>query len=171
MPADDFADRLRDLVWQVAAAGLGASARIRVDLHPSRETEARTVLAGMPAGLPPVGLQLDEQCPPGSLRVRPWWPAGTRPVPAEAPVVLVTPTIGSGTVVRWYASTAAADNCLELVSASRDGVIGGAGQYLTPDVFAAAWAAHLSLKAGRRVDALATHRRPGVFALRPVVPV
>lgn len=183
MSAADFGPALRDLVEQVAAKPLGPNARIRVDLHPSREAEARAALADMPASCPPVEVHGTADFPLDSVHVQPyWWPPAyfgepriltppTRPVPAEAPVVIVTPTIGSGTVARWYASPDAADYGAEIVSASRDGVIGGRGQYLTPDVFAAAWAAHLSLKAGRRVDQLATHRRPGVFRLGPVVPV
>lgn len=199
----DLGTTLRDLVVQVAGRMLGTTARIQVDLHPSREEEARAALADLPDGFPPVGLQLDELCPPDRVQVRPWWPTSTfvdepravlaeldpevrelidriaaplpdlppaRPVPAAGPVVTVSPTIGSGTVVRWYGSEAAADAFAELVSASRDGVIGGRGQYLDPDLFAAAWRVHLDLKAGRYVGNLATHRREGVFG-GPVVPV
>lgn len=72
-------------------------------------------------------------------------------------VIIVNNTIMDGEVARWYGSNAAAINHQELISASRNGVVGGEFAYLTPDLFSAAWAAHERLKAGESVKDIATH--------------
>lgn len=77
--------------------------------------------------------------------------------------VTVTPTIGDGTVVRWYASEAAMDYMQPTISASRNGVLGHGGDYISGEVFTAAWAAHQRLAQGLDVDDLATHRRHGLM--------
>lgn len=77
--------------------------------------------------------------------------------------VTVTPTIMDGTVVRWFTTAYAMEDCRPVVSASREGVSGHHG-HITPELFDAAWAAHLAIKAGQDVNHLATHRRRGVFS-------
>lgn len=73
--------------------------------------------------------------------------------------VTSTPTIGDGTVLRWYSSEQQLTWGGESISASRNGVIGGDGQFLTPDLFKAAWDAHVDIAMGRDVSHLVTHRR------------
>jgi hypothetical protein len=92
---------------------------------------------------------------------------------ATEPIVTVTPTIQSGTVVRWYYSTG--DNERPVLSASREGVM------IHGDVFwhdiprewlNAAKDAHemLGLTNGKRdVSHLATHSRRGLTG--PLEPV
>jgi hypothetical protein len=91
----------------------------------------------------------------------------------DQPVITVTPTIMSGTVVRWYSGLAAAENGREVLSASRDGVM--VLDYLT-DV-PAAWVdaalqAFQAMRADRRVNLmhLATHRHKH-FMGHELVPV
>lgn len=84
-------------------------------------------------------------------------------VPDETPqaVVIVTPTIMDGTVVRWYRDSDAVVYGAELLSASRNGVMVLAHCYLhqiPPAWIEAATAAYQDLKAGRSVAELATHR-------------
>jgi hypothetical protein len=71
-------------------------------------------------------------------------------------IVVVNHTVMSGQVARFYATENAARNGVEKVSASRDGVLGGAG-YITPEAFEAAWAAHLRLARREDVRDIATH--------------
>lgn len=78
--------------------------------------------------------------------------------------VTVTPTIMSGTVVRWFPSEEAMRSVSPAISASRDGVMGHGGHYLTPDLFQGAWDAHLAIKRGDTVAHLATHRHAGLFS-------
>jgi hypothetical protein len=95
---------------------------------------------------------------------------------ATEPVVTVTPTIQSGTVVRWYYSTASEEiNGRPVLSASREGVM------IHGDVFwhdiPREWLnraidAHemLNLSNGKRdVSHLATHSRRGLTG--PLEPV
>ncbi len=83
-------------------------------------------------------------------------------------VCTVTPTIGDGTVVRWFRSETAAEFHWAMISASRNGVI--KGEHLTngevpPDVMTKALAAHELLLRDNDADmsALATHRRERTF--------
>jgi hypothetical protein len=76
--------------------------------------------------------------------------------------VTVTPTIMDGTVVRWYAHERDLDHYQPAVSASRDGVMGH-DTFITPELFDAAWAAHLAIKIGADVSHLATHRKRGLM--------
>jgi len=89
-------------------------------------------------------------------------------------IVTVTATIMDGTVVRWYGSLRAAENHREIISASRNGVMGG-DTYITPADFAAAWSAHEELVRYPYADMrhLATHRAVGclVEPLEPLAPV
>lgn len=86
-----------------------------------------------------------------------------------APIVTVTPTIMSGTVVRWFTSLEAANRCEPVMSASRDRVVfhGDATADTVPKEWQdAAQMAHVALAAqGHRyyaptpesVTVLATH--------------
>lgn len=89
------------------------------------------------------------------------------------PVVIVTPTVMDGTVVRWYRSVAAAEQVRASLSASRRGVAVHA-EFLTD--IPSAWVeqavqAHQALAANPRADlsGLATHHRK--FMNGPIVPV
>lgn len=81
---------------------------------------------------------------------------------AEPMVVIATPTIMDGLVVRWHRSESAAENGSELMSASRNGIQVHCYLHQVPeDVLATARWAHEQLAAGRayeEVQALATHR-------------
>ena len=78
-------------------------------------------------------------------------------------VVIATHTVMDGLVIRWYPSEVSATHGTETISASRNGVMGGAGAKLTPELFNAAWAAHQKLAAGRPSKAefadIITHER------------
>jgi hypothetical protein len=74
--------------------------------------------------------------------------------------VTVTPTIMDGTVVRWHEGNDPTKP--EVISASRNAVVGHGGQ-ITPPLFQAAWAAHSALVRGDSVRDLATHERTRVF--------
>lgn len=83
-------------------------------------------------------------------------------------VCTVTPTIGDGTVVRWYRSEIAAETHHVMVSASRNGVL--VGEHLTngevtPGVIERAELAHDLLRRNHDADlsGWATHRRDRVF--------
>ena len=81
-------------------------------------------------------------------------------------IVTVTPTVMSGTVVRWYRSESAAERDAEMVSASRDGVHVSCYLHEVPaDLMEAARGAYEALRHDRRADLkhLATHRRRGMF--------
>lgn len=94
--------------------------------------------------------------------------------PAEPPedisgvVCTVTPTIGDGTVVRWYRSEIAAEHRKVMVSASRNGV--SVGEHLTHGrvpssimaVATQAWSI-LSQDPDADMSGWATHRRERVF--------
>lgn len=90
------------------------------------------------------------------------------------PVVTVTPTIMSGTVVRWHRSVLAAENNTPVLSASRDGVCVHNGAYLHTipgEWIDDATAAYEALRDHRHPDLsyLATHRRSGLSG--PLEPV
>lgn len=93
--------------------------------------------------------------------------------PAE--VVTVTPTIMDGTVVRWYANLAAAENRHEYLSASRNAVMVDAEMKDTAEVGEIVTAIQracdvmVRLRRGDDVRDLATHDRP--FASRRLDPV
>lgn len=76
-------------------------------------------------------------------------------------LVTVTPTIMDGQVVRWYPSEAALENHSEAISASRNAVMACDGHPITPELFDAAWTAHLALKNKGDLSHLATHRQRG----------
>ena len=76
--------------------------------------------------------------------------------------VTVTPTIMDGTVVRWYCSEQALMYGNAALSASRHCVMGHGG-HITPELFEAAWAAHLAITRGEDVQHLATHTRTRLF--------
>lgn len=85
---------------------------------------------------------------------------------ADPPVVLVTPTVMDGTVVRWYRDVAAAEQYRPVLSASRNGVTVHA-EYLTsiPDAWVDdARRTHTTLSRNRVADLrhLATHRHQHV---------
>ena len=85
-------------------------------------------------------------------------------------VIIVTPTIMDGQVVRWYAGKNAAENDDEMLSASSNGV--RVFVYLddvSDEVMAQAKAAYETLRTGGDVQHLATHR-VGMFtrALEPI---
>ena len=95
--------------------------------------------------------------------------------PVETPqaVVIVTPTIMDGTVVRWYRDADAVAYGAELLSASRNGVMVLAHCYLhqiPPAWIEAASAAYEELKAARSVSGLATHRLKRHREVEPIVP-
>lgn len=76
-------------------------------------------------------------------------------------VVLVTPTIEDGTVVRWYVHEAAAENCCEYMSASRNGVQVKTYLHKVPEgQLLAAQAAYELMRRDRNADVsdMATHR-------------
>lgn len=76
-------------------------------------------------------------------------------------VVLVTPTIEDGTVVRWYVHEAAAENCCEYMSASRNGVLVKTYLHKVPEgQLLAAQAAYELMRRDRNADVsdMATHR-------------
>jgi hypothetical protein len=79
----------------------------------------------------------------------------------NGPVVTVTATIMDGTVARWYRTETELAWGNETISASRNGVHGHSG-HITPELFDAAWTAHLALKNGADIGHLATHRRRGL---------
>lgn len=89
------------------------------------------------------------------------------------PVVTVTPTVMSGTVVRWHRDLLAAENNSPVLSASRDGVrVHDA--YL--NTIPAAWVAnatevyeHLAAAGDADLSHLATHRRSGLSG--PLEPI
>lgn len=82
----------------------------------------------------------------------------TEPRDQVEPIVVVNHTVMSGQVARFYSSRRAVEYGHAIVSASRDGVVGHGGS-ITPEVFAAAWAAHERLKRREDVRDLET---PGV---------
>lgn len=88
-------------------------------------------------------------------------------------VVTVTPTIQDGTVVRWYASLAAAEHHHDpIVSASRNGVRITTYLHLVPPaVLARANEAHEILRGGapELVQDMATHRRKLGGRLLPIL--
>lgn len=71
--------------------------------------------------------------------------------------VTSTPTICDGTVVRWFGSEEAMRYSNPVISASRNGVMGGS-RFITPELFHVAWEAHLAIKRGDDVSHLVTHR-------------
>ena len=82
-----------------------------------------------------------------------------------SPVVTVTQTVMSGSVVRWYTSKATGDRGDTWLSASRDGVlVNGYLHEIPPDVLAIATATYRALARNRDADVtgLATHHRPGI---------
>lgn len=91
-----------------------------------------------------------------------------------AVIVTVTPTLGDGTVVRWYETEAdAANNAIQpLVSASRNGVLVSTYLHVVPtEVMEAAQTVYVNLRRDPDTDMgyLATHRRRGLFG--PLEPV
>lgn len=74
-------------------------------------------------------------------------------------VVIANPTIMDGLVVRWYLTIDAAQQGADVISASRNRVY--ANGEITPELFHAAWDAHLALKQDRPNAArgLATHKK------------
>lgn len=90
------------------------------------------------------------------------------------PVITVTPTIQSGTVVRWHRSLTDANQHQEILSASRDGAMIHGNVFLhdLPEEWVeAAKAAATDLRMSRDVKHLATHRRRGLMGpLEPVGP-
>lgn len=89
------------------------------------------------------------------------------------PVITVTPTVQSGTVIRWHRDLLAAENNTPVLSASRDGVrVHDA--YL--NTIPATWVAnatevyeHLAAVRDADLSHLATHRRSGLSG--PLEPV
>jgi hypothetical protein len=83
-------------------------------------------------------------------------------------VVLVTPTIQDGTVVRWYRSDASAKGGNEFMSASRNGVLVHVFLHtVSEDLLAQADEVHRILRDSgpdERVYALATHRHQGLLS-------
>jgi hypothetical protein len=92
------------------------------------------------------------------------------------PVITVTATIMSGTVVRWFHNERAADTNAAVVSASRDGAMIHGNAFVSgPDAIPQEWidaarATHAALASGGDVGHLATHRRRGVLN-SPLEPV
>jgi hypothetical protein len=85
-------------------------------------------------------------------------------------IVIVTPTIMDGQVIRWYATRDAAENGDEMLSASRNGVrIKVYLDDVPEDVLGQAKAAYKELRSGGDASALATHRM-GLFS-RVLTPV
>lgn len=88
-----------------------------------------------------------------------------------SPVVTVTPTIMSGTVVRWYRNVRAAEDGREVLSASRDGVMVTGGHLLPAEWLTAATSAYEAMSRGQRdMSHLATHRRTKILGgdLEPI---
>jgi len=84
-------------------------------------------------------------------------------------IVIVTPTILDGQVVRWYASEEAAQYGQEILSASRRGVqVEGFLHDVPDDVLTQARDAHRVLAAGGDVGHLATHRKERFGDLVPI---
>lgn len=74
-------------------------------------------------------------------------------------IVIITPTIMDGQVVRWYITESAARNGDESLSASRNGVrVFGYLDDIPAEVLEQAKAAYETLRAGGDVEELATHR-------------
>ena len=93
--------------------------------------------------------------------------------PDETPqaVVIVTPTIMDGTVVRWYRDADAVAYGAELLSASRNGVMVLSHLHQIPPAWIdAASRAYQELKAGRSVAGLATHRLKRHREVEPIGP-
>jgi hypothetical protein len=91
---------------------------------------------------------------------------------ADPMIVIVTPTIMDGTVVRWYATEHAAVERDEAITASRNGIRVPGDLADIPDaVIRAAVGAHVVLRDDEDIDLshLATHRRRGMFG--PLEPV
>ena len=91
---------------------------------------------------------------------------------SDIPVITMTSTVMSGTVVRWHRSLSAAENVSPVLSASRDGVMIHGDQFLAriPQEWVdAANQAHRDLAAGRDVRDLATHSHRGFMG--PLEPV
>jgi hypothetical protein len=87
-------------------------------------------------------------------------------------VVTVTPTIQDGQVVRWYRTLVAAENGVETMSASRNGVmVNGFLHEVGPTLLAVAEDIRRGLSAGWDVSHAATHRRTHLFGgdLEPIV--
>ncbi|RAN92645.1 hypothetical protein GAR05_06137 [Micromonospora saelicesensis] len=91
-------------------------------------------------------------------------------------IVTVTPTIGDGTVVRWYYTESDAEQpgIEPVISASRNGVRIGVFFHQLPDgLFATAQETYEQLRRDSNADVkhLATHRRRNLFGpLEPVPP-
>lgn len=79
-------------------------------------------------------------------------------------IVTVTPTIMSGTVVRWFTSLEAAERCRPFLSASRDAVITHVEGIVTPELRGLANEIYAALGNDDReaVKRLETHRRRGL---------
>ncbi|MEU6781494.1 hypothetical protein ABZ912_20000 [Nonomuraea angiospora] len=93
----------------------------------------------------------------------------------DDPVITVTATVMSGTVVRWHESLQAAENHRPVLSASREGVMTHNDVYLNEipsEWISAAMQAYEKLRRAPRADMkhLATHRH-SVVANGPLVPV
>ena len=83
-----------------------------------------------------------------------------------APVITVTPTVMDGTVVRWYVNTAAAETGVEVMSASREGVLINVHLHKIPDEWLlTATQVYERLRTDRSADFahLATHRKTRMF--------
>ena len=89
-------------------------------------------------------------------------------------VVMVTPTIGDGTVVRWYVDEPAAEAGNEFMSASRNGVLIQTYLGNVPEgMVQSARDIHQALTEGREVGHAATHRRTRLLggSVEPIVRV
>ena len=86
-------------------------------------------------------------------------------------VVTVTPTIMSGTVVRWFTGVEAAERCRPFLSASRYEVVTHVEGVTTPELREQANAVQDALIKGDRDAAkrLETHRRRGLTG--PIEPL
>jgi hypothetical protein len=73
-------------------------------------------------------------------------------------IVIVNHTVMSGQVARFFMNAGQIEWSEASVSASRDGVYGH-GSRITPELFGAAWAAHLRLAQHEDVRDIATHVR------------
>lgn len=84
-------------------------------------------------------------------------------------IVIVTPTILQGQVVRWYGSEQTAQYGQEMVSASRNGVqVPGFLHDVPDDVMSQAREAYRVLAARGDVGHLATHRKERYGDLYPI---
>lgn len=85
-------------------------------------------------------------------------------------VVIVTPTIMDGQVVRWYRTVQQAQHGEPSLSVSRNGVLLNSYLHeLPPELLAIAEDLRRSMLAGRDVSHAATHqRRYGSFAVEPI---